>query len=114
MSFSLYGGDKIALQSEKEPLSADAIAGILLGKGRMSEGEISFGRVSETMLDRNKLFANIGVLQKGQTLLNMTIKEYMTLGVGANLNGSDSVIQAALDTAMCSSFIAKFPDGLNT
>ena len=114
MSFSLNGGDKIALQSEKEPLSADAIASILLGKGQMSEGEVSFGGVSETMLDRNKLFANIGVLQKGQTLLNMTIKEYLTLGVGANFKVTDSVIQAALDTAMCSSFITKFPEGLNT
>jgi ABC-type multidrug transport system fused ATPase/permease subunit len=44
----------------------------------------------------------------------MTVRDYLQLAIRENQQNADSVIEKALQTAMCASFIKKFSQGLNT
>ena len=77
-------------------------------------GSITFNGAPSNNLQRAQLLQRTGVLRKGQKLFDMTIREYLMLGVSPNAFVNDETIKNALKISMAADFIEKFPEEENT
>lgn len=80
----------------------------------VAEGTVFINGVFTKKLDMTEMMKQVGVVRQDQKTFNMTIKEYLLLGVDPFHHVDDSAIAEALEKVDASKFIAKFPGGMNT
>jgi ATP-binding cassette, subfamily B, bacterial AbcA/BmrA len=85
-----------------------------LGEVLPTSGLVSFNNTSLTVLNPRIFNQKIGVLRKDQTMFNISIRDYLMLGVASEFIVNDKIIENALKTTLVNDFIQKFPNGLNT
>lgn len=114
VSFCISEGEKVAILATRLCPGEDLIIDLLAGRATINDGAITFNGAPASNLDRSLLLQRIGILRKRQTLFNMTIKEYLMLGVSPNAYVNEETIKIALKTSMAADFIERFPDEENT
>jgi len=80
----------------------------------VAKGTVLINGVCTKKLDMTEMMKQVGVVRQDQKTFNMTIKEYLLLGVDPFHHVDDSAIAEALEIADASKFITKFPGGMNT